>query len=528
MRTTIQPCNSNVTSHTSTTDKTHLIQNTSKIEKTRYEKNRSNGDLRFSTKAVHSPSKCNGLRRSRLKDLPQSPSNLVQQYLSNIFQCCGEGAFANVDNESYISPDMLGVENKQHLAGLIQNHRAEHTNPPILPEKIKPESLNSNFNYLNGGKNTTPVLDVKNSDFSKDGHLPDTSFKTVSAAGDDTITIKVQSELVNKEPPSGLDIIQELKMEETQLKKIRTKTASTNEKITKLSVGEIVEKPLSSSPASFLNTPKQYPSFPLPQTKKNGSTSKILTPPYSKNVEQEQSKNKNDIENFNGDRSVSASDIPWDERSNSLNISSAVSDEKNSQIISHPEVKESYDHHRMNPSLNSQISKQVTCNIPLYHTSDNLETFKPKGNKSFFRNVCSEPMASNYSVRGPCYMRDNLKVKSEEALFSLIGCDNLVYKKKTMKSHHVCSSNDSYLNRLRGVCTKVGIKTPFLLCLNFVVPWGNLLMYFCRPDTLGGGPFNESRNETPSENLWKKFVGSGTAYRNKKLKLIPRICVGPW
>ena len=44
------------------------------------------------------------------------------------------------------------------------------------------------------------------------------------------------------------------------------------------------------------------------------------------------------------------------------------------------------------------------------------------------------------------------------------------------------------------------------LVINFVVPWGNLVAYFYRPDGTRSGAFNESRDDIPSERVWMTFL----------------------
>ena len=66
------------------------------------------------------------------------------------------------------------------------------------------------------------------------------------------------------------------------------------------------------------------------------------------------------------------------------------------------------------------------------------------------------------------------------------------------------------------------------IVVNFVVPWGNLISYFYRPDATKGGPFCDTRKNHSSEKLWKSFLNGSTEFRNNYLKFIPRIIEGPW
>ena len=122
-----------------------------------------------------------------------------------------------------------------------------------------------------------------------------------------------------------------------------------------------------------------------------------------------------------------------------------------------------------------------------------------------------------------------MKIKSDETMFALLGSDSIIKKKQVnYRESNVSRSKDSYYNRLKAASTRAGVKTPFLIIINFVVPWGNLLSYFYRPDGQNGRPFNSSRKEVKSEKLWNRFLRSDTEIRNQTLKFIPKIIEGPW
>lgn len=70
-------------------------------------------------------------------------------------------------------------------------------------------------------------------------------------------------------------------------------------------------------------------------------------------------------------------------------------------------------------------------------------------------------------------------------------------------------------------------RPPFLLIVNFIVPWGSFRAYFCRPDA-DDGPHSTSLSAEPSERAWRAFVDGDQSYRNARLKFIPRVVAGPW
>ena len=133
-------------------------------------------------------------------------------------------------------------------------------------------------------------------------------------------------------------------------------------------------------------------------------------------------------------------------------------------------------------------------------------------------------------MRGPTYLVDGKKCPSDESIFALLGVDSVVKQKgdKKYRDCDISKASDSYFNRIRSASKAVGLKAPFLIVVNFVVPWGNLLGYFYRPDGEHGKPYNASRKNTQSEKLWDRFLQGDEAFRNRTLKFIPNVVEGPW
>ncbi len=132
-------------------------------------------------------------------------------------------------------------------------------------------------------------------------------------------------------------------------------------------------------------------------------------------------------------------------------------------------------------------------------------------------------------MRGPTYAADGIKIPSDETIFALLGADSVLKaKQQDYRECDVSKSKVSFYNNLKATSTRLGMKAPFLIVVNFVVPWGNLLAYFYRPDGDKGRALNSSRKEVKSEMLWNSFLRSDTETRNKTLKFIPRVIEGPW
>jgi len=147
------------------------------------------------------------------------------------------------------------------------------------------------------------------------------------------------------------------------------------------------------------------------------------------------------------------------------------------------------------------------------------------------KNSWSEPSASTMNIRGRTYLKDGIKVVSEQSMFSILGVDSFVSSSGNSSSASnidISWATKSYIQRWNSVCLEVGLaKPPFLLIINFIVPWGNFLIYMTRLDA-DDGPYSSSCNTHPSEKVWKEFIEGTTEYRNEHFKLIPRICAGPW
>lgn len=149
------------------------------------------------------------------------------------------------------------------------------------------------------------------------------------------------------------------------------------------------------------------------------------------------------------------------------------------------------------------------------------------------KNSWSEPSASTMNVRGKTYLKDGIKVASEQSMLSILGVDSFVSSSGSNSSSSA-SNNDiswatkSYIQRWSSICCEVGLdKPPFLLIIHFIVPWGSFLIYMTRLDA-DDGPYSSSCAHNPSEKVWKEFIEGTTEYRNEHFKLIPRICAGPW
>ena len=221
-------------------------------------------------------------------------------------------------------------------------------------------------------------------------------------------------------------------------------------------------------------------------------------------------------------------------------------------VTSRKELIGTYSTYRMDPFYVHYVVAHMDTMLPLHHHENSLAGSKMWDSISDLsnmrnccqnadigktvKNVCSEPAASSIKVRGGSYLKDSVKVGSAESMFSVLGVDIVSNSGADNGSsgggggvQHCSKREGSYLNRLRAVCQASGLDVPFLLVVNFVLPFGNLLAYHYRPDGTNGGPVNvEREGSVPAERLWRKFLEGDKSYRDKRLKFVPRMVEAPW
>eukprot|EP00250_Pteridium_aquilinum_P016191 c22992_g1_i1 orf=435-2675(-) len=122
----------------------------------------------------------------------------------------------------------------------------------------------------------------------------------------------------------------------------------------------------------------------------------------------------------------------------------------------------------------------------------------------------SDPGGQGFMVRGRTYIQDNMKVPGGDPLFELLGVDWLRHDKRidlvAQHPHSLVKSNQVK-------------KLPFVLVINLQIPAKpnySLVFYYGANKPIRPG------------SLLHKFVTGDDAFRNSRLKLIPRIVEGYW
>lgn len=126
-------------------------------------------------------------------------------------------------------------------------------------------------------------------------------------------------------------------------------------------------------------------------------------------------------------------------------------------------------------------------------------------------------------VRGQTYTSDGkIKKPSAPCAYRLLGIDLL---QSTGRLSHASAHPNSFTNRLRREKERLGEEVPFVLVVNFMLPWGNFIAYFTSgtPSPLVG--------DSVLDGLLRRFFldpDTDDAFRDRRLKVIPRCTHGPW
>jgi hypothetical protein len=136
-------------------------------------------------------------------------------------------------------------------------------------------------------------------------------------------------------------------------------------------------------------------------------------------------------------------------------------------------------------------------------------------------NCWEEPSAESFLVRGKTYLTDGKKVPSQESAYMLLGVDLLLGADQL---RHVAAREGGFVQRFK---KKAGENCPFILILNFTLPWGSFISYFS-PRHGKSSPYI---GDPVFDKLMKQIIeddDSTNEFRNNRLKIIPMCKDGPW
>jgi len=181
-----------------------------------------------------------------------------------------------------------------------------------------------------------------------------------------------------------------------------------------------------------------------------------------------------------------------------------------------------------------EISSSANCAISDNNKSENLiPTLRPALTESD-NNCWSEPSGNLFKVRGKNYLKDRKKISSDENIFKTRGVDLLL--------------TDDWAP------TEIGRRHPGILdgrlrdaptfIINFRFSWGALVLYFEIPSQflpILREKYNDSSTQDssnavldpndekslcPHDKVIRDFIMGNDAFKNSKLKIIPRVVEG--
>lgn len=146
-------------------------------------------------------------------------------------------------------------------------------------------------------------------------------------------------------------------------------------------------------------------------------------------------------------------------------------------------------------------------------------------------NSWSEPLASNFYIRGPNYFEARHKIRSDPFLLPMRGAELFLTEE--------CPENVGRSNMILGG----KLRTAPTFIVNFRFPWGLLVLSFdipskflpflhCRYSDDKNSQEQQLINEldllTPPERTFCRFLMKDDVHKQKTLKLVPVVVEGPW
>jgi len=162
--------------------------------------------------------------------------------------------------------------------------------------------------------------------------------------------------------------------------------------------------------------------------------------------------------------------------------------------------------------------KDATAGSYVYKYPFEFQTTIPPRSATVTSHCWTETDPSTVKVRGPTYLDDAVKIPAVGA-YTFLGID--MFKSDNIVEH-ICARSDNPVQKLLSQYAARGEKAPFILAINFLMPWGQLVGYWT------------SNNPTPYigdtkfDKLMAGFLTGDDEYRNSRFKVIPRMVEGNW
>ncbi|KNC82945.1 hypothetical protein SARC_04767, partial [Sphaeroforma arctica JP610] len=136
----------------------------------------------------------------------------------------------------------------------------------------------------------------------------------------------------------------------------------------------------------------------------------------------------------------------------------------------------------------------------------------------------AEPDGSQFSVRGPHYLKDKVKMTADTSVFHLVGVDLFSFEDPAERIN-LSSRSDSLVRKVEKEALENGTKVPFTFIVNMIIPCTDNIAFVCYYQ-----PTHANWREENSEfkDLFSDFVDGDDAFRNSRFKLIPKIVDGSY
>lgn len=139
----------------------------------------------------------------------------------------------------------------------------------------------------------------------------------------------------------------------------------------------------------------------------------------------------------------------------------------------------------------------------------------------------AEPSAGDFQVRGKNYLRDKVKIPSQQSFFRLLTVDLINTARPLFGG--MCSHPQERVQQALKRERETGVKElpDFIFCVNLVVP-GQSIYHAAFYFGIDGAALHEIRQGlTPTGRLMGQFLfGDSDEFRDSTFKLIPRIIEG--
>jgi hypothetical protein len=162
-----------------------------------------------------------------------------------------------------------------------------------------------------------------------------------------------------------------------------------------------------------------------------------------------------------------------------------------------------------------------SCSDELYVVEDGIVQNIPRLPCTTARERFLEPDATKYSIRGPSYLEDRIKVRAEPAMFRLVAADIFSFEDPA-ECRHIASR--SRICKAANAATGAERDRTFTFVAVIIPPTSKNLAVVMHYQPL----YPTWREDHPRFNeLFQKFLDGDDDYRNQRFKLIPDLVHGP-